>query len=153
YGPGNIIRANLVRWNGTTSEGGRRSGGRSGDGIRIHAATAGTVVRGNRSFGNRADGIRVDGRSNLITNNRTGGNGAGGRGYDLHDSNRHPSCDGNVWAANTVRTAVPDCTRGGPRVSPTRVERSAEPLHTSALIVRSSGLPSVRTVARSAGSR
>jgi hypothetical protein len=66
-------------------------------------------VRHNDVFANLADGIRVDGMSNVISRNHTGGNGVGGRGFDLHDSNRRPPCDDNVWSANTFDTAWPDC--------------------------------------------
>jgi parallel beta-helix repeat protein len=121
YGGGNVITANIVRSNGTTSNGGRRSG----TGIRLYAGNTGTVVRDNRSFANRTDGIRVDGRSNLITGNRTGGNGAGGRGYDLHDSNLDPPCDDNTWSGNAFDTAFPDCTKGEPSTPRVRGMRPA----------------------------
>ncbi|TMK86270.1 MAG: right-handed parallel beta-helix repeat-containing protein [Actinobacteria bacterium] len=113
YGSGNVVRTNAVRRNGFTG-GGNQSGIGRGDGIRLYPGSTGTQVRNNDVFANRADGIRVDGQSNMITRNRTGGNGTGGRGYDLHDGNRRPPCDNNVWRANTFSRGRPDCVKGPP---------------------------------------
>jgi hypothetical protein len=108
YGTGSVIRANIVRDNG------RSSVRRGGNGIRVNDGAAPTEVRGNSVFGNLGDGIRIDGQSNLVSNNDTGGNGAGGAGYDLHDTNRHPRCDGNTWRRSTFHTAFPLCAGGSP---------------------------------------
>jgi parallel beta-helix repeat protein len=111
YGTGNVVRSNIVRANGAARTDGEPGGG-GGHGIAVRDGASPTEVRGNRVFDNVGDGIRVEGRANLIIGNRTGGNGAGGAGFDLHDTNRRPRCDGNTWRENSFETAFPKCTRG-----------------------------------------
>jgi hypothetical protein len=113
YGGGNVVRANVVKANGRSRENDPGPSG-PGFGIRVDAGAAGTVVQNNKVFANSADGIRVDGQSNQIVGNRTGANGADGRGYDLYDSNTSPPCDHNAWSANTFDSAFPDCVKGNP---------------------------------------
>jgi len=127
YGAGNVIRSNVVRRNGLASVDGVRAV-QGGHGIAVRDGAAPTEVRGNRVPGNAGDGIRVEGRGNLIVRNQTGGNGAAGAGFDLHDTNRRPRCDGNTWRANSSETAFPECVEGMPvREQPARGSRPLPP--------------------------
>jgi parallel beta-helix repeat protein len=101
----NVVVRNVVRRNGH-------------HGIAVYGFADTNTIRANVVFSNASDGIRVDGASNRILGNRTGRNGTGAGGYDLHDTNADPPCDHNQWSGNWFHTAFPDCAEGrAPKVA------------------------------------
>jgi hypothetical protein len=75
----------------------------------MNTVSDGNVVSHNRFTGPSVFGILNGGHSNSFTNNYA----VGSQIFDLIDGTEYPTCDNDVWSANTYGTAAPACTTAG----------------------------------------